>query len=131
MNTNEPKGDYITLGASNSLDILVDGGLQSQDSFGRWMNHIMVDSPGSVVDTVIESSISSGHESFVSSAIDHHKSFVPEQIFSITDVSPAWAFSNEKTKVFLLLVLAIHFCDILFGFLDFSYPSYILQILWS
>ncbi|KAB1213865.1 Calmodulin-binding transcription activator 5 [Morella rubra] len=99
VNTNEPKGDYITLGASNSLDILVDGGLQSQDSFGRWMNHIMVDSPGSVVDTVIESSISSGHESFVSSAIDHHKSFVPEQIFSITDVSPAWAFSNEKTKV--------------------------------
>ncbi|KAG6726316.1 hypothetical protein I3842_02G075400 [Carya illinoinensis] len=49
--------------------------------------------------TVLESSISSGHESFVSSVMDHQKSSVPEKIFTITDVSPAWAFSTERTKI--------------------------------
>uniref|UniRef100_A0A2N9EZA3 CG-1 domain-containing protein n=1 Tax=Fagus sylvatica TaxID=28930 RepID=A0A2N9EZA3_FAGSY len=82
VNTNMPRRDSITMGTNDSLDILVNDGLQSQDSFGRWINQIMADSPGSVDETVLESSFSS----------------VPEQIFSITDVSPAWAFSTEKTK---------------------------------
>lgn len=103
LNANVPRRDSITMGTNDSLDILVNDGLQSQDSFGRWINQIMADSPGSVDDSVLESSISSGHESFISSMTDHSQSSVPEQIFSITDVSPAWAFSTEKTKVFLFL----------------------------
>lgn len=71
--------------SGDTLDILAGEGLQSQDSFGRWMNYIMTDSPGPVLD----SSISSGHQQYT----------VPEHVFSITDVSPAWAFSAEKTKV--------------------------------
>ncbi|GMY27887.1 calmodulin-binding transcription activator 5 isoform X4 [Fagus crenata] len=82
VNTNMPRRDSITMGTNDSLDILVNDGLQCQDSFGRWINQIMADSPGSLDETVLESSFSS----------------VPEQIFSITDVSPAWAFSTEKTK---------------------------------
>lgn len=102
LNANVPRRDSITMGTNDSLDILVNDGLQSQDSFGRWINQIMADSPGSVDDSVLESSISSGHESFVSSMTDHSQSSVPEQIFSITDVSPAWAFSTEKTKIIVI-----------------------------
>lgn len=113
VNTNEPRRDSITMGSTNSSDILVHDGLQGQDSFGRWMNHILADSPGSSENTVLESSISSGHESFVSSVMDHQKSSVPEKIFTITDVSPAWAFSTERTKVFLLPVPAFLFRGVL------------------
>lgn len=94
------KKDSVTVGiGGNSLDILVQDGLQTQDSFGRWMNSVMIDSPGSVDDSLLESSISSSHGLFVSPVIDHQQSSVPENIFCITDVSPAWAFSSEKTKV--------------------------------
>lgn len=85
------RNEFGEVCTGDSLDILAGDGLQSQDSFGKWMNYIMTDSPGSVDDPVLEPSISSGHHQFT----------VPEHLFSITDVSPAWAFSNEKTKVFI------------------------------
>ncbi|CAK7326385.1 unnamed protein product [Dovyalis caffra] len=99
VNSDGQRKDSIVLGASDSLDMLVNDGLQSQDSFGRWMNSIIDDSPSSVDDAVLESSISSGHESFASPGIDQHQSSVQEQKFIITDFSPAWAFSNETTKI--------------------------------
>ncbi|XP_075653924.1 calmodulin-binding transcription activator 5 isoform X2 [Castanea sativa] len=102
LNANVPRRDSITMATNDSLDILVNDGLQSQDSFGRWINQIIAGSPGSVDDSVLESSISSGHGSFISSMTDHSQSSVPEQIFSITDVSPAWAFSTEKTKIIVI-----------------------------
>ncbi|KAM3707870.1 hypothetical protein ACB098_02G058500 [Castanea mollissima] len=102
LNANVPRRDSITMGTNDSLDILVNDGLQSQDSFGRWINQIIAGSPGSVDDSVLESSISSGHGSFISSMTDHSQSSVPEQIFSITDVSPAWAFLTEKTKIIVI-----------------------------
>ncbi|ESR32661.1 hypothetical protein CICLE_v10004273mg [Citrus x clementina] len=83
------RNEFGEVCTGDSLDILAGDGLQSQDSFGKWMNYIMTDSPGSVDDPVLEPSISSGHHQFT----------VPEHLFSITDVSPAWAFSNEKTKI--------------------------------
>ncbi|KAF3967943.1 hypothetical protein ACB098_02G058500 [Castanea mollissima] len=70
LNANVPRRDSITMGTNDSLDILVNDGLQSQDSFGRWINQIIAGSP--------------------------------EQIFSITDVSPAWAFLTEKTKIIVI-----------------------------
>lgn len=87
------------LGTSDSLDILGDNGLQSQDSFGRWINDIIADSPGSLDDAVLESSISSGPDSFASVGIDQHQSSFSEHAFVITDFSPAWAYSSETTKV--------------------------------
>uniref|UniRef100_A0A5B7A702 Putative calmodulin-binding transcription activator 6 isoform X1 n=1 Tax=Davidia involucrata TaxID=16924 RepID=A0A5B7A702_DAVIN len=93
MNSNLQSEDseLVTVGTKD--------GLQTQDSFGMWMNYIMTDSPGSVDDPVLESSISSVQKSFMSPLMDHHQSSFPEQIFSITDVSPAWAFSTEETKI--------------------------------
>lgn len=110
VNSDMNKKASVTMTTSDSLDILVKDGLQTQDSFGRWMNSIMVDSPGSVDDPLLESSISSCHGSFVSPVIDHQQSSVSQNIFCITDVSPAWAFSSERTKVlpFLLLVIYHH-----------------------
>jgi hypothetical protein len=94
----------VVLGAGDSLDILINDGLQSQDSFGRWMNSIIDDSPVSVDDAAVESSISSGYDSFASPGMDQHQSSIQEQMFIITDFSPAWGFSNETTKVHLLLI---------------------------
>jgi hypothetical protein len=99
VNSNAQRRDSVVNGTCDSLDILVNDGLRSQDSFGRWINQIMIDSPGSVDDPVLESSFSGAQSSFASPSIDQIQSSVPEQIFIITDVSPAWAFSNEKTKV--------------------------------
>lgn len=127
-NTNMLRGDSITMGTRDSLDIPVNSGLESQDSFGKWMNHIMADSPDSLDDEVLESSISSGHESSVKKALDHHKSSIPEQIFSITEVSPAWAFSTEKTKVFILLIPVLLFFWYSVMTESLSCSSYMLQM---
>ncbi|XP_038720181.1 calmodulin-binding transcription activator 5-like isoform X2 [Tripterygium wilfordii] len=96
VNSNVQRRHSRAVEACDSVDILVNDGLQSQDSFGRWMNDIISDSPGSVEDPVLESSFSSGHDSF--SPHQHHCSET-EQIFTITDISPAWAFSTENTKI--------------------------------
>ncbi|KAK8493591.1 hypothetical protein V6N13_135961 [Hibiscus sabdariffa] len=81
--------DTIDIGTGDSLDLLTDDGLQSQDSFGKWMNYTMIESPVSVGDSMQESSVSSVQDSFTS----------PNQIFSISEVSHAWAYSTEKTKI--------------------------------
>lgn len=76
--------------------------LQSQDSFGKWINYmIATDSPGSVDDPSLEPATLAGYQSFPSPNLDNKLS-AEEQIFNITDVSPAWAFSSEETKVLLL-----------------------------
>ncbi|XVF62490.1 hypothetical protein PTKIN_Ptkin09bG0012200 [Pterospermum kingtungense] len=89
VNSNVQRTDSSAIGTGESLDLLVDDGLQSQDSFGRWMNGIMTEASGSMGDPVLESSISSSQDSFTS----------PEQIFSIIDVSHAWAYSTDTTKI--------------------------------
>ncbi|GMP57037.1 hypothetical protein CsSME_00021291 [Camellia sinensis var. sinensis] len=100
-NSNLQKKDYQlgTVGTGETLDIIGKDGLQTQDSFGRWINYIMADSPGSVDD--LEFSIQSSHESSTSPMMDHLQSSVPVQIFTITDVSPGWAFSTEETKILI------------------------------
>ncbi|XP_039067145.1 calmodulin-binding transcription activator 5-like isoform X1 [Hibiscus syriacus] len=89
VNSNVQSEDSGAIGTVEPLDLLVNGGLQSQDSFGKWINNTLTELPCSMGDPVLESSNSSGHDSFTSR----------EQIFSITEVSPAWAYSTEKTKI--------------------------------
>lgn len=101
VNSNVQIRDSIAKTTCDSLDVLVNDGLHSQDSFGRWINQVMADPPGSVEDPALESSSLAAQNSFASPSADHLQSSVPQQIFNITDLSPAWAFSNEKTKVFL------------------------------
>ncbi|KAK7363506.1 hypothetical protein VNO77_05650 [Canavalia gladiata] len=98
-NPNEQGNHTVSLSGVDSLDTLVNGRLQSQGSFGMWVNQIMSDSPCSVDNSTLESSISSAHEPYSSLAVDNQQLPLPEQIFNITDISPAWASSTEKSKV--------------------------------
>ncbi|CAA3031818.1 calmodulin-binding transcription activator 5 isoform X4 [Olea europaea subsp. europaea] len=100
--TNNTIPGLRSLGGCDYLDNLNEDGLQMQDSFGRWINYIITDSPGSVDDQPLESSISAGYKSLTPPTNDSHGSSVLGQIFNITDVSPAWGFSNEETKILVV-----------------------------
>ncbi|XP_021774123.1 calmodulin-binding transcription activator 5-like isoform X1 [Chenopodium quinoa] len=94
--------DMGTVGAGNLSNKMAKDGLQSQDSFGRWMNEIIVDSPESVDDPSFESSGATSHGSLVSSGAVNHEGPVPAQIFCITDISPTWTFSTEGAKILVV-----------------------------
>ncbi|XAR57019.1 hypothetical protein NMG60_11025017 [Bertholletia excelsa] len=91
----------VNAGTGDFYDAQGKDGLQSQDSFGRWMNSIISDSPGSVDDPILEPSIPADQEFSSSTVINQLQSAVTGQIFNITDVSPAWAFSSEATKILI------------------------------
>lgn len=113
LNGQTQSRDSLTVGAGDPVDFIIKDGLESQDSFGRWMNSIMTDSPVSVDDPSLGSPVSSGHDSLSSLAGDNQQSSVPDKIFSITDLSPSWAFSTEKTKV-LPLCCTLYCCCTIF-----------------
>lgn len=103
----------VNTGTDDSSLIINKGVLQTQDSIGRWMTYIMADCTNPVVadDPNMESLISTGQDlsTFMnqtkpSMLIEHRDLTCPEQIFTITDVSPASATSVEETKVFSFLV---------------------------
>lgn len=94
-NFQKKESGVMTVGAGGSFDSLNKDGLQTQDSFGRWINYFISDSPGSADELMTpESSVT----------ID--QSYVMQQIFNITEISPSWALSNEETKVLLFQSLA-------------------------
>lgn len=109
LNSDFQKRDSVGMGTGDPLDVLVDNGLHSQDSFGRWIDGILTESAGPVIDPVVETSISSYQGSVVSPGTSHLQSPVPENIFSITDLSPEWAYSNEKTKVLVIYDIKVSF----------------------
>ncbi|XP_020226044.1 calmodulin-binding transcription activator 5 isoform X1 [Cajanus cajan] len=98
-NPNEQRNHTVSIGGVDSLDTLVNDRLQSQGSFGMWVNHIMSDSPCSVDDPTRESSVSSVYEPYSSLVVDSQQFSLPEQVFTITDVSPTSVSSTEKSKV--------------------------------
>ncbi|XP_048129258.1 calmodulin-binding transcription activator 5 isoform X2 [Rhodamnia argentea] len=97
IEANSNPSDYIPVSSPGFFE---NDGLQSQDSFGRWMNYIMAETPDIANDAALESSISSCYFGPSSVAMNDQRSS-PEIIFSITDVAPAWAFSTEKTKILI------------------------------
>ncbi|WCJ23395.1 Calmodulin-binding transcription activator 5 [Euphorbia peplus] len=86
----------VPLTSSHANSNMVNDGLQSQDSFGRWIDDIISDSPGAVDNHLLESSTTSLE---LSSVINQYQPTVPGDVFFITEVSPSWAFSAETTKV--------------------------------
>ncbi|KAL2459310.1 Calmodulin-binding transcription activator 5 [Forsythia ovata] len=100
--TNNTVPGLRSLGGYDHLDNPSKDDLQAQDSFGRWMNYIIADSPGSVDDQTLESPISAGYQSFTRPINDNHGSSVLGQIFNITDVSPSWGLSNKETKILVV-----------------------------
>ncbi|XP_004508164.1 calmodulin-binding transcription activator 5 isoform X2 [Cicer arietinum] len=98
-NRNEQRNHPVASGGVDSLDTLFNGRLQSQDSFGMWVNQIMSDSPCSVDELALKSSVSSINEPYSSLVLDNQQLSLPEQVFNLTDVSPACASSTEKSQV--------------------------------
>lgn len=97
---NDQKNHSMNLGGVDSVDTLVNEGLQSQNTFGTWMNNAVSYTPCSVEASTLESSIpSSVHDPFSSLVVDNQQSSLPEQVFHITEVAPSWVSSTEKTKV--------------------------------
>ncbi|ESQ48240.1 hypothetical protein EUTSA_v10020047mg [Eutrema salsugineum] len=85
--------------ADESLDALLNNGPQSRESFGRWMNSFVGDSNGSLEDPSFEAMVTLEQGPLAPQAAFHPHSNIPEQVFKITEVAPAWAYSSEKTKV--------------------------------
>lgn len=98
----------IGMGTVDSCNVLVSDSLHNQNSLGRWMEKIMTESTGTETDCTLESSISSYPNLSASPAINDLQTSFPEQIFCTTDISPAWAYSNEETKVFLSYMPYLH-----------------------
>lgn len=109
VDPNLPIRDSNATVADEPGDALLNNGYGSQDSFGKWVNNfISDDSPGSVEDPSQEAVYTPGEESSAPTAVYHSPSNIPEQVFNITDVSPAWAYSTEKTKVSFLFLFPFY-----------------------
>lgn len=95
---------------SNFMDFSKIDGLEGQDSLGKWMNYIITENhfPNTDEDLQVTSSHSSGYceSSPLTMSVDNQEqSSLPEFVFRITDVAPAWAYSTEKTKVCIVPTL--------------------------
>ncbi|KAG5091518.1 hypothetical protein JHK82_050296 [Glycine max] len=75
-NPHEQKNNTVSLSGVDSLDSLFNDRLQT-----------------------LESPVSSIHEPYSSLVVDSQQSSLPEQVFTITDVSPTCVSSTEKSKV--------------------------------
>ena len=93
----EPKHVNTSTGI---LETMGNHGIKNQDSFGRWMNFTMTDSPEIVDPNLIsEPLVSAGRENGRTPSGYNHQSHSLQQIFTINEVSPSWASSTEDTKV--------------------------------
>lgn len=79
------------------LNVVGEDGLQTQESFGKWMNYVIDGSPDSLNSSNLVSSLPN----------DDSQLSIPGQIFSITEVSPTWAYAAEETKI----LVTGHFCE--------------------
>ncbi|KAK7264692.1 hypothetical protein RJT34_32302 [Clitoria ternatea] len=134
VDQNQKRNHPVSLSGVDSLDDRFGSNrLQSQDSFGMWVNNIMSDSPCSVDDSALESSVSSVHEPYSSLVVDNQQVALPEQAFNLTDVSPAWVPSTEKSKVLVTGFFHTQYMDLsktnLFCVCgDVSVPAEIVQV---
>ncbi|KAI5415640.1 hypothetical protein KIW84_040890, partial [Lathyrus oleraceus] len=96
----------------DSLNTLINNRFQSQDSFGKWANQIMSESLSSVDGSALVSSVSSGHKSYSSLVVENPQFSVPEQLFNLTDVFPAWVSSTEKSKILVTGLFQIDYLHI-------------------
>ncbi|KAL5983577.1 hypothetical protein ACLOJK_017665 [Asimina triloba] len=92
--------EMVSSRTRNTLDSANQDFLETQDSFGRWMNYIVNDPPHGVCDMSFEDLTSTLHESGSCVTPEGPKLFSPQEpLFTISDISPAWSFSTEQTKM--------------------------------
>ncbi|CAN8231881.1 unnamed protein product [Cochlearia groenlandica] len=99
VDPNVQRRDSNGTAADESGGRLLSNGHGSQECFGRWVNNFLINSPGSAEDPSLEAIFTPGQDSSAPSTVFYSHSDIPEQVFNITDVSPDWAYSTEKTKI--------------------------------
>ncbi|CAA7399874.1 unnamed protein product [Spirodela intermedia] len=80
-------------------DTCANEALQSQNSFTQW-DYVVDDIPGSLNNTEPGCQTSDDHE-FKKLSIENEL-YRSEEVFSITDISPAWSYADEETKVIVV-----------------------------
>ncbi|CAB78657.1 transcription factor like protein [Arabidopsis thaliana] len=100
VDPNLQRRDFSATVTDQPGDALLNNGYGSQDSFGRWVNNFISDSPGSVDDPSLEAVYTPGQDSSTPPTVFHSHSDIPEQVFNITDVSPAWGVFDRENKGF-------------------------------
>ncbi|KAL5700921.1 hypothetical protein ACHQM5_026317 [Ranunculus cassubicifolius] len=98
----QDQGLDMATGHQGDIMRMINNGFQKQDSFGTWVNSVMTDSTDSLNFLPVDSPLSTGHVSTVSTVIDNHRPSTQRQLFFITDMSPAWSFAAEETKVIVV-----------------------------
>ncbi|KAJ0264278.1 Calmodulin-binding transcription activator 6 [Hirschfeldia incana] len=98
QNATKDSAEHVTV-ADESLDALLNNGPQSRENFGRWMNSFIGDPNGSLEDPSFEPMVTLEQDPLAPQAPFHPHTDTPQQVFNITEVSPAWAYSSEKTKI--------------------------------
>ncbi|RID63474.1 hypothetical protein BRARA_E02477 [Brassica rapa] len=104
QNATKDSAEHLTV-ADESLDALLNNGPQSRENFGRWMNSFIGDPNGSLEDPSFEAMVTLDQNPLAPQATFHPHSDLPQQVFNITEVSPAWAYSSEKTKIVVTGIL--------------------------
>nr|GEV01959.1 calmodulin-binding transcription activator 6-like [Tanacetum cinerariifolium] len=100
VDTVEPKLVNASIGNFKTIS---NDGIKNQDSFGRWMNYAMTDSPVIVDPNLIpEPLVLAGRENVRTLSGYNHQSHSLQQIFTINEVSPSWASSTEDTKILVI-----------------------------
>ncbi|PWA82279.1 IQ motif, EF-hand binding site [Artemisia annua] len=96
----EPKHVNSSTGILETMGI---HGIKNQDSFGRWMNYAMTDSPEIVDPNLIpEPLVPAGRENVRTPSGYNDQLHSLQQIFTINEVSPSWASSTEDTKILVV-----------------------------
>nr|VDD46145.1 unnamed protein product [Brassica oleracea] len=104
QNATKDTAEHLTV-ADESLDALLNNGPQSRENFGRWMNSFIGDPNGSLEDLSFEAMVTLDQDPLAPQATYNPHSDLPQQVFNITEVSPAWAYSSEKTKIVVTGIL--------------------------
>lgn len=106
QNATKDTAEHLTV-ADESLDALLNNGPQSRENFGRWMNSFIGDPNGSLEDPSFEAMVTVDQDPLAPQATYNPHSDLPQQVFNITEVSPAWAYSSEKTKVYIYIYILV------------------------
>ncbi|KAI3977742.1 hypothetical protein MKX01_014318 [Papaver californicum] len=97
-NTTIQTHDFQSATGDESSSMVIKESLQNEESFEVFMDSIIADAPD-LLDVPYDSSILTSHNESGTSMIVDHQLHTVKPLFTITDISPSWAYSTEQTKI--------------------------------
>ncbi|KAI3903702.1 hypothetical protein MKW98_032356 [Papaver atlanticum] len=92
------RNDFQSATGDESSSMLIKESLQNEESFEAFMDSIIADAPD-LLDLPDDSSLLTSHNESGTSMIVNHQLQTIKPLFTITDISPSWAYSTEQTKI--------------------------------